>query len=103
MALARVSLAKTTIVDTIVAEVSKQSGIPERHLRAEIPKEHRAAKSVTTRTGTEVSLERRPTVDRAWVVCAYSDEMMIDMEVVEGGEDREKVIDSMVKRHGGAR
>ena len=103
MALARVSLAKTTIADTIVAEVSKQSGIPERYLRAEITREHRAAKSVTTRTGIEVSLERRPTVDRAWVVCAMSDEMMIDMEVVEGGEDREKVLADMVKKHGGAR
>ena len=67
------------------------------------PREHRAAKSVTTRTGIEVSLERRSTVDRAWVVCAYSDETMIDMEVVEGGEDREKVLANMVKKHGGAK
>lgn len=50
-----------------------------------------------------LELERRPTVDRAWVVCAMSDETMTDMEVVEGGEDREKVLASMVKKHGGAK
>lgn len=103
MALARVSLAKTAVADEIVAEVSRQSGIPERHLRAEIPKAHRSERSIHTRSGIVVTLERRPTVDRAWVVCAMSDETMTDMEVVEGGEDREKVLASMVKKHGGAK
>lgn len=60
-------------------------------------------KSIPTRTGIVVTLERRPTVDRAWVVCAMSDETMTDMEVVEGGEDREKALANMVKKHGGAK
>lgn len=103
MALQRVSLATTPIADAIVREVSIQSGIPERYLRAEIPKKHTGAKSVTTRTGIEVTLGRRQTVDRAWVVCANSDETMIDMVVVEGNEDREKILADMVKKHGGAK
>lgn len=58
-------------------------------------------KSVVTKTGITVSLFRRPTVDRAWVVEALCDGLMIDLAVVEGKEDRKQVLEAMVKKHGG--
>ena len=110
MALARVSKSPTKVPHTmegLVEFAGTASGVHELAksvlaVESAVPA-RKAAKSVTTRSGIVVTLERRPTVDRAWVVCAMSDEMMIDMEVVEGGEDREKVLDSMVKKHGGAK
>ena len=41
---------------------------------------------ITAKSGVVIHSERRPTVDRAWVVCATHGEMLIDLEVVEGGE-----------------
>lgn len=58
-------------------------------------------KAVVTKTGITVSLFRRPTVDRAWVVEALCDGLMIDLAVVEGKEDRKQVLEAMVKKHGG--
>lgn len=62
-----------------------------------------SAETVATRTGMVVTLERRPTVDRAWVVWVASDETMIDLRVVEESEDRRAVLAEMVKKHGGAK
>lgn len=111
MALARVSKGPTFVFASGAVNPLPTSTDERRYrIAAELEKEvpagvavvvTRSPKSVTTRSGIVVTLERRPTVDRAWVVCAMSDEMMIDMEVVEGGEGREKVLADMVKKHGG--
>lgn len=66
----------------------------------EVPTQSKES-SLTTRTGIVVVMSRRPTVDRAWVVEAKSEDLMIDLVVVEGKEDRKQVFDSMVKKHGG--
>ena len=101
----RFEIPRNPVTDKLVAAFSRASGVPEHMLRAEpSPTRSKApAETVATRTGMVVTLERRPTVDRAWVVWAASDETMIDLRVVEEGEDRKAVLAEMVKKHGGAK
>ena len=70
---------------------------------AKITKERTGARVVIAKDGMFVTLERRPTVDRAWVVWASDGGPMIELVVVEKGEDREKVLADMVKKHGGSK
>jgi hypothetical protein len=74
------------------------------HVVEEKPaKERTGARIVIAKDGMFVTLGRRPTVDRAWVVWVSDGGMMIEMEVVEKGQDREKVLADMAAKHGGAK
>lgn len=61
-----------------------------------------SAQTVTTKDSLTVTLERRPTVDRNWVVHTSDGETMIELHVVEKNEDREKIFADTAKKHGGA-
>ena len=66
-------------------------------------KERTGARVVIAKDGMFATLERRPTVDRAWVVWVSDGGPMIELVVVEKGEDREKILAEVVKKHGGAK
>ena len=71
------------------------------HIEQQGPKERTGARVVIAKDGMFVTLERRPTVDRAWVVWVSDGGPLIELVVVEKGEDREKILAEVVKKHGG--
>ena len=73
------------------------------HVEQQVTKDRTGARVVIAKDGMFVTLERRPTVDRAWVVWVSDGGPMIELHVVEKGEDREKVLTDMVAKHGGAK
>lgn len=95
MALVRVQARHARAAATPAPQAPEPQVVVSEEPVAAIPK------ACVTKTGITVSLFRRPTVDRAWVVEALCDGLMIDLVVIEGKEDRKKVLEDMVKKHGG--